>query len=777
MAGALLAGCTAGRAVRQGDEAALNGDWDTAVEYYRRAVEEDPDKPDYRIALERAMLNASRVHMASARDLESRNELAAALFEYRKVSEFDPSNGQAMAKLVSLQRTIRDQIEAARPRPAIEAMREVARLETQPPLLNPADDEPLGIGFTEASLSDILDFLGNATGINVTYDQQFQDRSYTVQLDGVTIEEALDQILTANQYFYKVLNPRTIIIIPETPQKRAQYEEQVIRTFYISHADVQEVAQLLSQIVRVPQMAVQPQIVPNAVANTITIRATTAVAAVIEQVIASNDKPRAEIVIDVEILEVNRERARQYGLDLTQYAVGALFSPEVSPAGEGAAPENPGISPVFNVNTISQGISSADFYMAVPAAVVRFLETDSQTRLVAKPQLRGQEGTQLTLNLGDDIPVPATAFTAIATGGAAVNPLTSFNYRPVGVILEMTPRVTYEGEIILDLTVENSTLGPNINIAGSALPTFGSRRVVTRLRLRDGESNLLAGLLREEDRRSLRGFPGIMHLPVIKQLFSSNEDSVKQTDIVMLLTPHIVRTHELTQADISPIHIGTQRNIGLSGPPPLIATPPAGSATPPAPAPDPDAAQPEPIDAPTSPEPEPQPDPAQAILDLLESPETAPVTADPTLPPAVPEPAVGGTIIVTPPGLELLVGGGPYTVPISISGVSQLSTLTLSISYDPTILRVSAVQEGSFMRQGTTEVTFTQQVDGASGRVDLTLSRANDLTGASGSGLLAAVVFEAIAPGMTMLVTNGIGLTPQAAPLVLTFTPVTITTR
>ena len=786
VAGVLLAGCAAGRAVRQGDEAAVNGDWDAAVAYYRRAVEEDPDKPDYRIALERAMLNASRVHMAAARDLESRNELAAALVEYRKASEFDPSNGQAMTKLASIQRTIRDQIEASRPRPAIEAMREQARLETQPPLLNPADDEPLGIGFTDASLSDILDFLGNATGINVTYDQQFQDRSYTVQLDGVTVEEALDQILTANQYFYKVLNPRTIMIIPETPQKRAQYEEQVIRTFYISHADVAEVAQLLSQIVRVPQMAVQPQIVPNAVANTITIRATTAVAAVIEQVISSNDKPRAEIVMDVEILEVNRERARQYGLDLTQYAVGALFSPEVAPAGEAVAPDNPALSPPFNVNTISQGISPADFYMAVPAAVVRFLETDSQTRLVAKPQLRGMEGTQLTLNLGDDIPVPATAFTAIATGGASVNPLTSFNYRPVGVIVEMTPRVTYEGEIILDLTVENSTLGPNITIAGSALPTFGSRRVVTRLRLRDGESNLLAGLLREEDRRSLRGFPGIMHLPIIKQLFSSNEDSVKQTDIVMLLTPRIVRTHELTQADISPIHIGTQRNIGLSGPPPLIATPPAGSGGgPPAPVTpptlDPDtqapAPEPAPVDTPTPPVLEPQPDPAQAILDLLESPDAALVTTDPTLPPAVAEPAVGGTVIVTPPGLELLVGAGPYTVPISISGVSQLSTLTLSLGFDPTLLRVSTVQEGSFMRQGTAEVTFTQQVDGTSGRIDLTLTRMGDLTGASGSGLLAAVVFEAIAPGTTALTPNGLGLTPQGAPLFLTFTPVTVTTR
>ena len=724
------------------------------------------------------MLNASRVHLAAAGDFETRDELAAALLEYRQASEYDPSNGQTIAKIGAIERTIRERIEAARPRPAIEAMREQARLESQPPLLNPASREPLRIQFTDAGLRDILDFIGNATGINVTCDQQFQDRSYSVQLDGVTIEEGLDQILTANQYFYKVLNPRTIIIIPDTPQKRAAYEEQVIRTFYVSHSDVQELSQLLSQIIRVPQMAVQPQIVPNVAANTITIRATTAVAAVIEQVIAANDKPRAEIVIDVEILEVNRERAKQFGLDLTQYAVGGLFSPEVAPPNEPVNPDGVTPSPAFNLNTISQGISTADFYMAVPAAVINFLETDSQTRLVAKPQLRGQEGTQLTLNLGDDIPVPATAFTAIATGGAAVNPLTSFNYRPVGVIVEMTPRVTHENEIILDLTIENSTLGASINVAGSLLPTFGSRRVVTRLRLRDGESNLLAGLLREEDRRSLRGFPGILHLPVLKQLFSSNEDSIKQTDIVMLLTPRIVRTHELTQGDLSPIHIGTQSNIGLSGPPPLIAPQPGapGAHTPAAPLPG--TAAPEPDDAVVSPaEPEPAPDPAAEILDLLESPDPDRLEPEPVLPPAVAEPTLGATILVTPPGLEFRVGGGPYTVPISITGASQVSTLTLSLSFNPAVLRVSTVQEGSFMRQGTVDVTFTQQVDGANGRIDLTLTRMGDATGASGSGLLAAVVFEAIGPGSATLTPSGLGLTPAGAPVALTFSPVTITAR
>src|SRR6185436_6061733 len=253
----------------------------------------------------------------------------------------------------------------------------------------------------------------------------------------------------------------------------------------------------------------------------------------------------------VQILEVSRTRAQQYGLDLGTYAINAVFSPEVDPrvAGGGGTTDNgTTLNPrPFNLNTVSRGISTSDFYLSVPSAVVRFLESDSETKVIAKPQLRGAEGTGLKLNLGEDIPVPSTTFTPVAQGGANFQPLTSFSYRKVGVNVEMTPRVTYEGDILLDpLFVESSTLGSGIVIAGQELPSFGSRQVTTKLRLREGESTLLAGLLREDERKLLTGFPGILRLPIIKQLFSSNDQNVQQTDIVMLLTPRIVRTHELT---------------------------------------------------------------------------------------------------------------------------------------------------------------------------------------------------------------------------------------
>ena len=715
-AAALLAGCATTAAFRDGERAAQIEDWDSAVEYYRQAVQDDPRNADYRVALHRAMINAAREHYARAEALEETGALVEAVRAYRRAGELDPGNNDALYRAAELERAIRDRIEASRSRAPIEDMRDVASRAADPPLLEPASGEPLSLRFVDQSVQDILDFIGNATGVNINFDQQFQDRQYSVQLDGVTVEEALDQILMANQYFYKVLGSRNVIVVPDTPQKRLQYEDQVIRTFYVSHTDVTELATLLQQIIRGgAPTPVQPQIVPNALSNAITVRATPAVTAVIERVIAANDRPRAEIVVDIEILEVNRERTRAFGLDLSQYSIGAVFAPDA--AVSGAASQ----------------LRSGDFSFSVPSAIVDFLESDGETRVVAKPQLRGQEGAELILNLGEEVPIPTTAFTPIAAGGATVNPLTSFEYRDVGVNVSMVPRVTFENEIILDLEVETSTLRPSIEVAGQSMPTFGSRSVVTTLRLRDGESNLLAGLLREEDRRGLRGIPGLMRIPIIRSLFASNEDTIRQTDIIMLLTPRIVRTHRLTQENVSPIRIGTQRNIGVTGPGTLGAP----SA--------PDASAP----------------PGAAARGAQAVPA----------PPAAGLPGAGADIEVRLPAGPLQVGAGPYTVPLAISDASEVATLTLTLRFDPGLLRVSAVQEGSFMRQGGADVTFTHQVDGEGGRIDLVAARAGDPLGAAGSGVLAAVIFEALRPGLATITPSGLGLTPAGAPLTLDFAP------
>ncbi len=837
MAAVVLAGCAVNRAYTRGQRAAYAQQWDEAVEHYRQALQGSPDRPEYKIALERAMQEAAAAHVTRARSLEAAGQPDEALREYRKASELDPSNRSIAARAGELDRELRERLEASRPRPPIEAMREQARKNAQEPVLNPTSKEPLNLRFSNTSLRDLLNFVGSSTGINVTYDRDFQDRSVTVQLEGVTLEQALQQVMLSNQIFYKVLNARTIIIATDNTAKRQQYEEQVIKTFFISHADATELAQLVNTVILAPQMAIQPRIAANKTANTITVRASAPVAEIIEQVIKINDKPRAEVIIDVQVLEVSRERAKRYGLSLTDYAVGAIFSPESAPGGgaggagagggaavAGAATTPSGVGPaaVFNANTISTGISAADFYLAVPAAVVRFLESDSETKTVAKPQLRGTEGQKVTLNLGEEVPVPSTTFTALGQGGAAANPLVSFTYRPIGVIVEMTPRVTYEGEIILDLVLENSARGQDSLIAGQSLPAFASRKVTTRLRLRDGESNLLAGLLREDERRSLRGFPGLLRLPILKQLFADNDSNIRQTDIVMLLTPRIVRSHQLTTRDLSSIYIGTQANMAVGGPPPIFggganiaapalsAPPPAAAAPPPVPpgAPVPGAVGPPqippgsspipgmttsifgPAPAPTAPAPsgitsfpalDPQAAPVTPAAPELQMPQASTQSPAAAVRPGNPltaaTPPSPATVLVSPPTTELRAGGGPYLVPVSISGASRLSTVSLSITFNPAVLRVRTVQEGSLMRQGGAQATFTQKVDAAGGRVDIAVVRGGDVLGVSGTGMVAAIMFDAVAPGTSPLAVSGVGTLAGAGAAPLQFQPVTVTVK
>jgi general secretion pathway protein D len=597
-----------------------------------------------------------------------------------------------------------------------------------------------------------------------------------------------------------------------------KYDELVIKVIPIANSDATELAAIVNTIMRIPGSQQIPTKLPNKAANTITVRGTQAVVDIVERVIKANDKPRAEVLLDIEILEVDRVRMKQYGINLSNYSMNLLFSPELAPPNTSSG--NVGTPPPFNLNTISQGVSTADFYLGVPTAIVNFLESDNRTKTLAKPQLRGAEGNKLTLNLGQDIPVITTAFGAIGGGGIATVPTSSYSYRPIGVNMEITPRVTYEGDIQLELSLENSALGTNVNVAGQSIPSFTSRKVTTHLRLREGESNLLAGLIQQNTIREVTGLPGFTRVPVLKQLFSNNNNRDEDTDIVMLITPHIVRSHELTPEDLGAIYIGTQQNVGLSGAPPLISpqtgvggAAPAGQPTNPtggnAPYNQPQPGMPtgqvasppgvQPVNPPLPPGTSPVPGvvtpppaavppiPSAAQPGAVTNPptgepatpprEAAPPAAPATPPGAAPAQATPAQIIVTPPGTEFRVGGGPYSTSVSVNNASRVSVLSLSITFNPAVLKVRTINEGTFMRQGGVAAVFAPRIDAAAGRVDIAVSRTGDQMGASGIGVIAAIMFDAIAPGSSQISVSGVANTPEGTPVALSFSPVTVTVR
>jgi general secretion pathway protein D len=435
-------------------------------------------------------------------------------------------------------------------------------------------------------------------------------------------------------------------------------------------------------------------------------------------------------------------------------------------------------------------VSTNDFYLTLPSAQLKLLESDQKTRLLAKPQLRGREGLPMTLNLGDQIPIIQTNLLSSSAGGVPTVPQQQIQYRNIGVNLSMTPRVTYRDEILLDsLTIDKSGLGPDINVGGANYATFVSRNAVVNLQLRDGESSLLAGLIREEEKKSWSSLPGILRIPWLRNLFGSSTTNLDQSDIVMIVTPHIIRSHEITLADLTPLALGSNSNFGVGGIPQLISAGEPPPATVPLTGPLPPGANTSALPVTAGPPPAISVPPAAAPPSTPPPPTTSgagtrvvgvvPVqAADPGAPPAPRAPAGPPQIIMSTPGTEFALSGGPYPVPVMAANLSQVGTVALTITYNPAVLRAMTVNQGTFMNQGGVATTFVPKIDAAAGRVEIVISRTAGQSGASGvTGLLAAIQFQAVAAGTSQISVTGVITGVGGQPIVVQMVPANVVVK
>jgi len=639
------------------------------------------------------------------------------------------------------------------------------------PTLDPRIRVP-SLRFVNSAVRDILTAIAAFSNppINVTYvagTEALTGRPYSIDVQDLSLEEALNQVLSNNGLAFKVQTSRTILVFQDQATEHMKYDDLYTQVFFLSNIEPADMIQILNQMITPPGPLVRPQFSPSKSTSAITVKATAQVLSVIAKIIKANDKPKAEVMIDVEVLEVDRGRVKQLGLDLTQYALGFTFSPEVAPPNTVGTP-TPIPPPPFNLNTISQGVSAQDFYLTVPTAVVRLLESDSKTRLLAKPSVRGAEGTNIIVNLGDKIPVLNSTIPSFTSAVGTTAPVNNFTYTPIGVNLNITPRVTFDDEIILTLTVENSGVGSPVLVGGQLIQSFNDRIVTTQLRLRDGESNLLAGLLREQSTTKNTGFAGLVRIPVLRNIFGNVDQEIDQSDIVIVVTPHIVRSHELTADDLKPMYIGTGQSFGQTGAPALIGsevpipsgvTPPGGAAAP--------GGVP-PAVAPAAPGAPPR---APGVVPIVPvAPEAPPVAA-----PAAP--SVMQITVTSAP--EFRAGAStPNTVPISVANAADLGTVTLRITYNTQALRAQSVAQGTFMNQGGIAPTFVPRIDANAGVVEIAISRPNTAGGASGaSGLLASVQFLAMSPGSSQISVSGVAVTSGGAAIPVQFNAATVIVR
>jgi general secretion pathway protein D len=560
--------------MRAGEQADIARDYDRAVVEYTKALREDPDNRAVRQALDVAKVRASLDHYARGRRHESAGKLEEALVELQLANELNPGSADIDQTLRSVRTQLRNKVASRDGKTVLQTLVERSRELLPAGLELPADLRmPESLTFRDANSRDIFTALGQIAGVNVIFDPQFRAQPLSIDLRNSSFEDALQAVATATRNFYRVTAQRTVTIIPDTTAKRQEYEEEVVRPFFLSNADLKETMDLLRVVIDARRVA------PVSATNAIMIKDTPERVAAAGKIIAAIDKARPEVVIDVELLEVDRTRLREFGLQLA--------SPAETPTGiDGVASVNREGLSLRDLTNLTQ----SDIILTnLPNLYYRLLKSDTNTRTLANPQLRTSEGLPAQARFGERVPVPVTTFSPIATGGVNQQPITSFNYENIGVNIDITPRMHHDDQVSLALRISVS----NISGAGfGGLPTFGNREINTVIRLRDGETNLLAGLIRDEERRILRGVVGLSDLPVVGRLFAQTHREIQETDIVMMLTPRVIRVLDLNEDDLRPFRVGDNLTapLALPAPVPLPAPPPIeqpapAPAQPPAPAP------------------------------------------------------------------------------------------------------------------------------------------------------------------------------------------------
>lgn len=546
MALLLCLGCGGGSvAFREGRKAELHKDYDSALVHYEKAVQSEPDNPQYLVREKLVRTQASLYHLKQGRRLMSANRPDDAVGEFHKAVSIDPSNeaaGQEFSRLLAVQAAAKRTRETTL-RQALKAREETsAGVGVQ---LKSLPAEPIAHIRISADSRKVYETLAKLANVNVAFTADFQPRPVSLDLTNEKLEDALRVVAFQTKTFWKAVTQNTILVIPDTPNNRRDYEEEVMKTVYLSNplsaADRTAITTALKQILGLQR------IIDNPDSNAIIIRDTPAKVSAAERMIRSLDRGKAEILIEVAVVEADRDRVRDLGL------VPAIAPP--SPSGSqllfGYTPRattTTGIA-ATPLNRLGR-LSSADFSVVLPGAVASALLSDSHTRILQNPQIRTSDGQTAKLRIGSSIPyatgsfLPSFTGAAATTGGLGLLASTQFQFKDVGVNLDITPRLLPDGEVSIHASIEISSLQPSINIGGLLEPTFGQRKIEHDIRLKEGEVNLLGGLIESTVTRTVTGLPLLGQIPGLRYLFSSEHTARVETEVLVMLTPRVIRLPE-----------------------------------------------------------------------------------------------------------------------------------------------------------------------------------------------------------------------------------------
>ncbi len=764
---------------KEGRAAETRDDFDSAYQDYQKAYAKDPKDLRYRTALYRVRPAAGAQHVSKGRQLEQAGDLQGALTEFLRAGEIDPGNEAVVQEINAIRLRMG---QPANGNSGLSAEETAGQQELKsigsPVELKPVSNEPLTLHMTEDS-KVVYQAIGRAAGINVLFDPDYTSKRIQVDLTNSTLMDGLRIVGVLSNTFWRPITPNTIFVAQNSRTKRTDFDEQAVQTFYLANAwqqnDLNDVTTALRNVllnIKVYGVASQ---------NALVVRGTPDELLLAQKLISDLDKARPEVVVDIAVMEVSKNWERNLGLQWPSSASVALQSPTTSTSTTtGGTTTTPSTTNGLTLYNLAH-LNSNDFAVTVGSATANLLLTDSNTRILQNPRLRATDAQKATMKIGERIPIATGSYqTGAATALVSSLVNTQFQYLDVGVNIEITPTVHFDRDVTLKMKIEVTAQAGSTTISGVTEPIIAQKSTEEVVRLREGEANILSGILNQQDQVSWSGIPGLSSIPILKYLFGSKDHTISNDEVVFLMVPHIVRGNDVSAENLRPIDTGVGQNVELrriaaDGPgannpaqiqpvtthamaPTLsnLGTVPGGSASTAAPA----ALAQMNAAANGSVNNVPQPN-----LNVSQ-PTTAPAGTPPTPPPGPPSnvppqstaPEAQGTVrlMLNSPGP--VKNGATFQIPVVISGAADVAAVPVQMQYDPAKLSLVNVGPGDFLSRDGQTVGETHRDDGP-GNVTLNLSRPRGASGVSGAGVVCVLTFQAKAAGDTSLSITRAGAT------------------
>ncbi len=716
-----LAGCPRGsHDTNAGEKAEALHDYDTALDYYNKALQASPTSTEYQLKAARARFEAAQWHVDQGRRIRNQGSLELALAEFRKAQMIDPSSAvaeqevKATADMINAKQGTTDNT-APSGTPSGEP-----KLMAGPPQVQPLSRAPINMKATNDSKA-VFEAIGKLAGLTVIFDPDFTSRRISVELTNVTLEQALNITSLESKAFWRPVTSNIIFVVPDQPQKRKDYEEEVVKTFYLNNTVLpQELTEIITSIRQLLDLRRVQQI--NA-QNAIVIRDTPDRVMLAGKIIDDIDKAKPEVVIQVAIMEARRDRMRNVGI-VPPSSISTAF---VNPVTTTTPGTTTGTTTTNGTATFSQLIASPfsnllpqGYSVTLPSATANFLMTDTSTQILDDPEIRVVDGQTAKLRIGDRIPVATGSFQAGIGVGAttgAVNPLvnTQFQYLDVGVNVDVTPRIHPDHEISMKINVVVSSQTGSTNIGGINQPIISQRSIEHDIRLKDGEVNVLGGLMEQTDTDTITGIPGAARVPGFRYLFGNNNLDHEKDEILIVLIPHIVRMPSISAENLRSISSGTDTNAEVR-----LA----------------DA-----VLLPEAPKAQAAPGGTQQAPAVASAPAPAPANTS----------ASQNAALQFEPATAALKVGETSTIGVTVQNVQDLYSIPMLLQFNPAVISIEDVRQGGFLSGGTQEVAIVERVDKERGQAIISATRMPNTPGVSGSGTLVGIVIKGLAPGNSQL--------------------------